>query len=554
MIKALVDKGEYMRKQSFKKANKFQKILSIFLILLFLNPIYTKVQAQPNILEEAKSVLKNNYVSTVSDYVLSATDLNEMMKRLNDPYSDYFTKEEYSEFVDSINNTFYGIGIGIDIVPQGVRVNKVFENSPALEAKLKPEDIIVQADNNNLAGLSAEEATKYIKGEAGSYVKIVVHRDSEILNFNIQRREIKVATVTSEMKAGRAAYISISSFGDETSDLFSEELKRMEGLGANSYIIDLRNNGGGYMSAAIDIAGHFIGSSPAIIVEDKSQSKLKYRAVDHGKIIDKPVIFLINEHSASASEILAAAVKDYNKAVFVGTTTYGKGVAQQMFPLSDGSFLKITMEQFFSPYGNVIHKTGVSPDFEVNDKEVDSLKIANLLLSGTGLPEDKRGYMRIGLDGKEFYINLTMARSEEYWDTYTYILSKSSIDNAYLGTNQGWRKVTKDELTSDRSHLFSNYKMLSDLKKDINADKHFKINFNGTIDYNTITTQGIELISEATGKRISTKLDINKNTVIVTPTQQMEKGKTYYLVINDSIKDINGKSIKEGVVTKYIVP
>jgi carboxyl-terminal processing protease len=543
-----------MRKQCFKKANKFQKVLSIFLILLFLNPIYTKVQAQPDILEEAKSVLKNNYVSTVSDYVLSATDLNEMMKRLNDPYSDYFTKEEYLEFVGSINNTFYGIGVGIDIVPQGVRVTKVFENSPAFEAELKPGDIIVQAANNNLAGLSAEEATKYIKGEAGSYVKIVVHRNAEILNFNIQRREIKVATVTSEMKAGKAAYISISSFGEETSDLFSAELKKMDGLGANSYIIDLRNNGGGYMSAALDIAGHFIGSSPAIIVEDKSQSKLKYRAVDHGKVIDKPVIFLINEYSASASEILAAAVKDYNKAIFVGTTTYGKGVAQQMFPLSDGGFLKITMEQFFSPYGNVIHKTGVSPDFEVKDKKVDSLKVANLLLSSTTLPEDKKGYMRIGLDGKEFYINLTMARSEEYWDAYTYILSKSSTDNAYLGTNQGWRKATKEELTNERIHLFSNYKMLSDLKKDINADKHFKINFNGPVDLASIKLQGIEVIAENTGKRVEIKLEINNNTVIATPMEQLEKGQTYYLVVNDNVRHEKGKNIKQGTVIKYLVP
>lgn len=542
-----------MRKQSFKKVNKFQRVLSIFLILLFLNPIYTKVQAQTSMLEEGRIVLKNNYVSTVSDYILGATDLNEMIKRLNDPYSDYFTKQEYSEFIDSINNTFYGIGVGIDIVPQGVRVTKVFENSPAFEAELKPGDIIVQAANKNLAGLSSEEATKYIKGEAGSYVKIVVHRNTEILDFNIQRREIKVATVTSEMQAGKAAYISISSFGGETSDLFSAQLKKMEGLGANSYIIDLRNNGGGYMSAALDIAGHFIGNSTAITVEDKSQSKLKYKAVDHGKVIDKPVIFLINEYSASASEILAAAVKDYNKAVFVGTTTYGKGVAQQMFSLSDGSFLKITTEKFFSPYGNVIHKTGVSPDFEVKDKGIDSLKVANLLLSGTSLQEDKRGYMRIDLDGREFYINLEVARSEEYWNTYTYILSKSTTDNAYLGTNQGWRKATKEELTNGRIHLFYNYKVLSDLKKDINADKHFKINFNLPVDIESVRAQGIELIAEDTGKRIAIKLEVNNNTVIATPIEQLEKGRTYYVVVNDNVCNANGNKIKQGTLIKYLV-
>ena len=544
-----------MKKQSFKNINTFRKVLSIFLILLFLNPIYTKVLAQPSILEEGKDVLKSNYVSTVSDYVLSAPDLSEMVKRLNDPYSDYFTKDEYSEFVGSINNTFCGIGIGIDMVPQGVKVSRVIEDSPALEVGLKAGDIIVQADNNNLVGISSsEEAIKYIKGEAGSYVKIVVIRGSEVLNFNIQRREIKLPTVRSEMLADKAAYISISSFGEDTGDLFSTELKKMDSLGANSYIIDLRYNGGGYLGTALDIAGHFIGPSPAIIIEDKLGDKYKYKAVDHGEPIAKPVIFLINEYSASASEILAAAVKDYDKAMFIGTTTYGKGVAQQMFPLSDGSFLKLTVEKFYSPYGNVIHKTGVSPNFEVKDEEVDSMKVANLLLSSTSLPVDKSGYMRIDLDGKEFYINLTMARSEEYWNTYTYILNNNSSYNAYRGTNQGWEKITKEELSNKIFQRFSNYKILSDLKKDINADKNFKINFNTPIDEKSIKSQGIELITESTGKRIPIKLEINNNTALATPMEQLEKGQTYYLVVNNSVKDINGKNIKQGTIIKYILP
>jgi carboxyl-terminal processing protease len=543
-----------MKKQSFKNINKFQKVLSIFLILLFLNPINTKVLAQPSILEEGKAVLKNNYVSTVSDYVLNAPDLNEMIRRLNDPYSDYFTKEEYSEFVDSINNTFCGIGIGVDMVPQGIRISRIIEDSPALEVGLKMGDIIVQADNNNLGGLSAEEATKHIKGEAGSYVKIVVQRGSEVLNFNIQRREIKSPTVRSEMLAGKVAYISILSFGEDTGDLFSAELKKMDSLGANSYIIDLRYNGGGYMYTALDIAGHFIGDVPAITIEDRDLVQNKFEAVAHEKIIDKPIIFLINQYSASASEILAAAVKDYDKATFIGTTTYGKGVAQQMFKLSDGSFLKLTVEKFYSPYGNVIHKIGVSPDFEVKDEEVDSLKVANLLLSGTSLPKDKSGYMKIGLDGKEFYIDLKMARSEEYWTEYTYILSKNSKDSTYLGTNLGWRKVTEKELNNGSIHPFSNYKILSDFKRDISSDKPFKINFNMAIDYDNIKTQEIELIAEATGKRTPIKLIVNNNTVLVTPMKQLEKGQTYYLVVNDSLKDINGRGIKQGAVIKYIVP
>ena len=544
-----------MKKQSFINVNKFQKVLSILLILLFLNPISAKVFAQTTVLQEGKDIIKSNYVNTVSDYVLSAPDLTEMVKRLNDPYSDYFTKQEYSEFTSSINNTITGIGIGIDMVPEGVRVSKVIENSPAIDAGLLVGDIIVQADNNSLVGITAaEDAIKYIKGEVGTYVKIVVHRGTEVLNFNIQRREIKSPTVECKMLAGKVAYITIVSFGEDTGDLFSAALAKMNDLGANSYIIDLRYNGGGYMGTALDIAGHFIGNEPAITIEDKNAVKYKFKAVAHDKIIDKPIIFLINEYSASASEILAAAVKDYDKALFVGKTTYGKGVAQQMFPLSDGSYLKLTVEKFYSPKGNIIHKVGISPDFEVVDNTVDSLKVANLLLSSTSVPENKSGYVRVDLDGKEFYVDLKMARSEEYWTAFTYILSKSSLNNTYRGTNEGWDKITSKELASNFLLGFSNYKILSDLKKDINVDKHFTINFNMPIDLDSIKSQGIELMKETTGKRISIKLEISNNTVIATPNEALEKGQTYYLVVNDSVRDTKGKKIKQGIVIKYIVP
>ena len=544
-----------MKKQFFKSINKFQKILSVLFIVIFLIPSYKNALAQPNILNEAKEVLKSNYVNAVSDYVLSAQDIDEMLRRLNDPYSDYFTNEEFSEFIDSINNTFYGIGIEIDMDAQGVRVTKVMDNSPAFEAGIMAEDIITEVDNNNLVGISSvEEVVGYIKGAVGSYVKIVVQREEAILNFNVQRREITLPTVTSELLPGKAAYISILSFGEETSELFSSELMKMESLGADSYIIDLRYNGGGYMYTALDIAGHFIGNLPAIIIEDKLEEKYGYRAIAQEKLIEKSVIFLINEYSASASEILAAAVKDYDKATFIGTTTYGKGVAQQMFELSDESYLKITVERFYSPYGNIIHNTGVSPNFEVKDAEADSLKVANLLLSSTSLPKDKSGYMRIDIDDKKFYVNLKMARGEEYWNEFNFILSKGQSYNTYRGTNLGWEIIGKAELGNKVLERYSNYKILNDLKKDIDVDKHFKINFNMPIDYNSINTQGIELIAETTGKRTPIKLFVNNNTVEVTPLNQLEKGETYYLVVNDSIKDTNGKNIKQGTVIKYMVP
>ena len=173
------------------------------------------------------------------------------------------------------------------------------------------------------------------------------------------------------------AYIDITSFGEDTAQLFTEKLQELRMKNPDNYIVDLRNNGGGYMISALDIAGNFIGANPAITIEDRDGQKTRYLAEDKGSTIDKPIIFLVNQYTASASEILSAAVKDYGKAFFVGTTTYGKGVAQQMFPLSDGSSLKLTVEKFYSPMGNVIQKVGISPDFEV--KDVDSLSSCRII-------------------------------------------------------------------------------------------------------------------------------------------------------------------------------
>jgi carboxyl-terminal processing protease len=544
-----------MKNKFSQKMKIIQKIFIIVVIALFIIPSNTNALVLPNIFKEAKEILKSNYVNPVSDYVLNAEDMNEMMRRLNDPYSDYFTNEEYSEFVNRINNRFYGIGIQIDIVPQGARVFKVIDNSPALEAGIMPEDIITQVDNINLVGMtSSEEVIGYIKGVVDSYAQIVVNRGGEVINFTVQRREIRMPTVKSQILPGKVAYIAISSFGEETAELFSAEINKMEELKVDSYIIDLRNNGGGYMYTALDIAGHFIGNLPAIIMEDRTLVKYKENAIAHEKVIEKPVIFLINKYSASASEILAAAVKDYDKATFIGATTYGKGVAQQMFPLSDDSYLKITVERFYSPYGVIIHNRGVSPDFQAKDEDIDSLKIANLLLSGRSLPKDKRGYMRIDMDGKVFYVDLKMAREEEYWKEYNYILSQNLSYNAYRGTNLGWESISKADIGNIILQRFSNYKVLDDLKKDIETDKHFKINFKGTIDYDSIKAQGIELINETSGKRTPVKISIDNNTVLVTPLEQLEKGQAYHLVINDSIKDANGKSIKQGAVIRYVVP
>ncbi len=361
-----------------KRATGLVNIFStIALFLGFVVSCPISVQATSSaVLDEARTIIKTKYVNEVPDSVLNAPTIEEMVKGLNDPYSQYFSKQEEEDFINSIDNKTYGIGIYMEIIPDGVKVKNVIENSPASEAGLNDGDIIVSAEDKSLAGLTSEQASSYIKGEEGTVVNLVVKRGTSNINFNITRRAVSIPTVEGKILNDNTAYISISSFGSDTAELFTKKLQELKAKNPESYLIDLRNNGGGYMGTALNIAGNFIGENLAIIVENKQGKRVGYLAQDNGNTIDKPVIFLINEYSASASEILSAAVKDYKKAFFIGTTTYGKGVAQQIFTLSDGSSLKLTVEKFYSPKGNIIQKAGVSPDF--NMENVDPLVIAEL--------------------------------------------------------------------------------------------------------------------------------------------------------------------------------
>jgi len=529
--------------------SKKHKLLSTFSILLFMTffirSFSLNVQAAESntLLNEARNIIKENYVSSVSDSVLNASTIEDMIKGLNDPYSQYFSQQEGEDFVNSIDNKLYGIGIHVEMVEEGIKITEVIENSPAEEIGILKGDIIVSADGQSLAGLDVSEATSYIKGEEGTSVNLKVKRGDSLLDFTATRREISIPTVTGKMLNDHTAYIDIASFGEDTGDLFTQKLQELKMKNPDNYIIDLRNNGGGYMITAVDIAGNFIGENPAITIEDRDGEKTKYLAEDKGSIIDKPIIFLINQYTASASEILAAAVKDYKKAFFVGTTTYGKGVAQQMFPLSDGSIVKLTVEKFYSPMGEIIQKVGISPDFEVKDENnVDSLAVAELFSGKCRNDVDKSGYVKVNLEGNDYEIDLNLAKDENHWAAFKYILSKASRDNAYVGTENGWTKVTPDYFDNVYKFLYGKYKSLDTLK-DVPENKTFTVIFNKAVNIDTIKDNtNMEIINAETGERAA--FDVNKvddKKISLTPKKNLTKGQTYYIKIKDVIKTFTVK-------------
>lgn len=386
-------------KRMFKK---IRNILCFAIIIGFITGTSAAVYAD-EALEEGRYIIENYYVEEVSDSILSKDNLKDIVKDLKDPYSSYLTAEQYKEFEDSINNKYSGIGVTIEMVPEGVKVISVMDSSPALEAEIKAGDIIIEADGHSLAGLTSEEAVKYIKGEEGTFVNLKLTRQGTTINKRIERRSISMATVVSRVLDKHIGYIILNSFGEDTAEEFKADLGKLNKAGVDSFIVDLRYNPGGYTSAAFDISGYFIGNNPALEIGLSNDEREIVNAVGHREIIDKPVIFLINEYSASSSEILAAAVKDYKKGLFIGEKTYGKGVAQSVFGLSDGSYLKLTVFKFYSPKGNEINKVGIKPHLEIKsegEKAQNPLLMSRILMGGSANNTYKLGAIRAGIGNR----------------------------------------------------------------------------------------------------------------------------------------------------------
>lgn len=535
-----------------KHNNKTRKISGILkcalLVFLILNLISSSAYANTGILDEAKQIIKAYYIVDVPDSSLdSAATVEDMVDSLGDPHSTYFSADEYQQFVNGINNTFSGIGIYLDIVPEGVKSTSVIENSPAYKAGMKQGDIITEADGHPLAGLSSEEAVSYVRGPKGTTVHLKVKRDSSILTLDIVRDDIVEPTVTGRM-IGSLAYMDISSFGENTPDEFKSKLEELQKYSPTGYIMDLRNNPGGFVTTALNLAGYFISGKPTVKVRDRSGNEETYFASSSVKSIDGPVIFLINDYSASASEILSSAVKDYNRALIVGINSYGKGSVQSMFQLSDGSVIKLTVDKFFSPLGSTIDKVGVSPQVDTGDE--DALKAAELLFSGAPGARDKSGYVKVNIAGNSYEIDLKKARLPEYWGAYNKIISEAQkSEEVYIGTSSGWSSVQDAGGGNIWKLYYPGYTETSVLN-NVPSDKKFTIKFSSDVDSASIKDSDIELVDASSGEAVPLSFqNLDGKSIQAAPKNSLESGSIYYLVINNSISGKKGERLQEGSFT-----
>lgn len=290
-----------------------------------------------------------------------------LVASLGDPYSVYYTAEEWAELMQETEGIYYGIGayLQLDVTTGFAKINGVIADTPAEEAGLRENDIIYMVDDEIVQGMELTEVVSRVKGEEGTTVHLTIYREGEddYLEFDVERRKIESPTVNYEMYDNGVGYIQITEFDDVTTEQFTEALAVIKGSKAKGLILDLRSNPGGSLPVVVDIARSILPKGLIVYTEDKYGEREEYTC-DGKNELDMPLVVLINGNSASASEILAGAIKDYDKGTLIGTTTFGKGIVQRILPLTDGTALKLTISSYYTPNGNDIHGIGIDPDIE----------------------------------------------------------------------------------------------------------------------------------------------------------------------------------------------
>ena len=317
---------------------------------------------------EIKNKLDEIYIGEIDEQKLIDSALEGYVQGVGDEYTEYLTKEEVTALMEDVNGSYVGVGLYIanNIQTNEILVVGVIEGSPANKAGILVGDIVKKVDNIEYTGEQLTLASNNMKGVEGTKVKVTVERKGENIDFDITREKIKFNCVSSEKLENNIGYIKISSFDGSVADDFEKAYKELNSQGIKSLIIDLRNNGGGLVDQCLDIAELVVPKGSKMLITKDKKNNEDVSTSSKQPIVNVPIVILVNEYTASASEILTAAIRENVDAKVVGTQTYGKGVIQGIYPLEDEvTALKITMQEYYTPKHNKIHKVGITPDFVI---------------------------------------------------------------------------------------------------------------------------------------------------------------------------------------------
>ena len=352
--------------------------IRLFLIYCFLthaanaldNEIYKKIDVFGEVLEK----INKEYVDEIDQSKSMDSAINGLLQSL-DPYSSYLSPEIFNEMQTETSGEFGGLGIEVGMESGVVKVISPIDDTPASRAGIKAGDYIVKIEDIQVQGKSLSEAVDLMRGPIGSSIELTVRRvgEKKALTFNIVREIIEIQSVKSDLLEENIGYIRLTSFNENSSTQIKKKIKDLEkNKNVNAYILDLRNNPGGLLSQAIKISDFFLDNGEIVSTKSRKKSENRKWFAKKGDITDgKNLIVLINYGSASASEIVAGALKDHKRAIVIGENSYGKGSVQSIIPLKNRGAIRLTVAKYYLPSGKSISEIGITPDIEVNEKDED---------------------------------------------------------------------------------------------------------------------------------------------------------------------------------------
>lgn len=382
-----------MEDEKYLKRQRFYKIVMLVVLTAFLTFIFTTIYITKKYnlsdgdqtisslfsassssddkltksLRNIKSILKKYYLNDIDEDKAIDGAIEGYVSSLGDQYTEYIPKDEMEDYTQNLMGNYVGIGI---YMSQNTKDNTIvvltpIKYSPAEEAGILPGDIIKKINDVEYTGENMTAAANNIKGAEGTKVKLEIQRGQEIKTFEITRKKITTNPVIAEKLDNNIGYLEVTSFDENTAENFKSKYEELKAQGIDSLIIDLRNNGGGLVEEALKIADYIVPKGKELLVTVDKDGKEKVEKSKEDVLIDMPIVVLVNKNSASSSEILAGALKDLNEATIVGTTTYGKGVIQQFLTLRDGSGLKVTVEEYYTPNRTKINGVGIEPNEKI---------------------------------------------------------------------------------------------------------------------------------------------------------------------------------------------
>lgn len=371
---------DYEVKKSFRKG-LISGIVPVLIIAVLVNILVYRNMTSKRIEVSKDTVTKINKIEELIDdkYLfdyekedIETAIIKAYVSGLGDPYSEYYTEEEFEQIGQSAAGSYCGVGVYVtyDEDGRGIKILQVIEGGPAEDAGLEEGDIITAIDGNAIELDNFELATSPLAGEEGTKVTVTILRNGKEKDYELTRSVIKQNYVKSAMLDNNIGYVYLAQFTASAVEQFENAVEELKKNGAKSIIFDLRDNPGGVLNGAVSILDYLLPEGLIAYVEDKYGNRNDYKSTDGTDELDIPCVVLVNENSASASELFTGALKDRGYATVVGKKTFGKGIVQSLFALGDGSGLKITVERYFTPNGVCIHGTGIEPDIEVEyDKD-----------------------------------------------------------------------------------------------------------------------------------------------------------------------------------------